>query len=123
MRTEIDPTLTVLSQDLSQDEVMIHYLYGRGERGQVCVGRVFGDCQATLVLTASTVSCEICVQVEQGTLVDGKWHWTTSHVPLEDVYDVQVSSFGDNLDYLEPKPFARWLRSKTGRLVRTNLDV
>lgn len=124
MRTEIDPTLTELSQDLSKDEVCIHYIDSSGERKQVWVGRAFGDGQVTLTLEASVISCGICVEIELGEPdEDGEWHWTTSRIPLGDVYDVQVGCFGDDPGSSEPQPFARWLRSKTGRLVRTNLDL
>ena len=123
MRTEIDPTLTQLSSDLSQDLVTIHYWETTWKRGEIMVGSAYDGGCAHLVLTTSGDLAEIFVEVRNEEYDDfGESHTRTARIPIVDVFDVVVDSFGDDRDYSEPPAsYARWLRSRTGEFRRLNL--
>ena len=129
MRTEIDPTLTQLSSDLSQDMVTIHYRDG-SEGRSVTVGSSTGD-TAELVFGASSNTAEVFLEIREQEYLcgpgeeDGDWFTTSRRIQLVDVYDVEVDSYGNEPPYFSQPflPFARWLRSKTGKLVRLDLNL
>jgi hypothetical protein len=128
MRTEIDPTLTTLDCDLSQDSatITIHLRKRKGDEGAVCVGPMSGGSRAHLLLDVDADSPRIYIEIEQDDY-DGPEYMgkIQTHISLDDVFDIEVESFGDvSPDPTLPLlvPHARWLRNRSGQWRRLDLS-
>lgn len=127
MRTEIDPTLTTLNRDLSKDWVAIHFWKQKNGKGKVCVGGACDGSRARLLLKIDADSPRILIEIERDEYDDHDPEWIgtiTEHIPLEDVFDIEVYSVEDDPSICVPpfQPYARWLRNRSGQWRRLDLS-